>query len=169
MYKAFLVVLLTWISDCHGSNISSVQIVEFLDNSIGDRNYQFEDLDKNSVLLANVTICFRLMLRHGHGMNLIQTKQIGFKITSSQLNVGFLSYQALNASEGGEVQYSRLVHLCRDYGPGKWISLCLRVKNSLKSQELTMVQDGKTCVQKTYQDGEFSPMQFGSSPRFHDM
>ena len=169
MYKAFLVVLLTWISDCHVSNISSVQIVEFLDNSIGDQNYQFEDLNENSVLLANVTICFRLMLRHGHGMNLIQTKQIGFKITSSQLNVGFLSYQALNASEDGEVQYSRLVHLCRDYGPGKWISLCLRVKNSLKSQELTMVQDGKTCVQKTYQDGEFSPMQFRSSPRFHNM
>ena len=169
MYKAFLVVLLTWISDCHVSNISSVQIVEFLDNSIGDQNYQFEDLNENSVLLANVTICFRLMLRHGHGMNLIQTKQIGFKITSSQLNVGFLSYQALNASEDGEVQYSRLVHLCRDYGPGKWISLCLRVKNSLKSQELTMVQDGKTCVQKTYQDGEFSPMHFRGSPRFHDM
>ena len=169
MYKAFLVVLLTWISDCHGSNISSVQIVEFLDNSIGDRNYQFEDLNENSVLLANVTICFRLMLRHGHGMNLIQTKQIGFKITSSQLNVGFLSYRALNASEDGEVQYSRLVHLCKDYGPGKWISLCLRVKNSLKSQELTVVQDGKTCVEKTYQDGEFSPMQFRGSPRFHDM
>ena len=169
MYKAFLVVLLTWISDCHSSNISSVQIVEFLDNSIGDRNYQFEDINKSSVLLANVTICFRLMLRHGHGMNLIQTKQIGFKITSSQLNVGFLSYRALNASEDGEVQYSRLVHLCRDYGPGKWISLCLRVKNSLKSQKLTVVQDGKTCVQKTYQDGQFSPMEFRSSPRFHDM
>ena len=173
LYKAALIVLLACISNCYCSDASIVKVVEFLDKPAAvDQNDQFdEDINTDIVLVANITICFRLMLRYGHGLNLIKTKQIGFKITSSQLNVGFLSYRALN-TKGEEdlgVHHSRLIHLCKDYGPGKWISLCLRLKNSLKSQELTVVQDGKICVNKTYQDGEFGPMQFRSSPRFHDM
>ena len=161
LYKAALIVLLAWISNCYCNDESIVKVVEFLDKPATDQNDQFdEDINTDLVLVANITICFRLMLRYGHGLNLIKTKQIGFKITSSQLNVGFLSYQALNTTgeEDLGVHHSRLIHLCN-----------LRLKNSLKSQELTVVQDGKICVNKTYQDGEFGPMQFKSKPRFFDM
>ena len=73
------------------------------------------------------------------------------------------------SSESSPHKYSRLIPLCQSIIPGKWASICLGIKNSFKMQNITIVQNGKTCLNRTYKDGNFGLIRLREKLSLQDM
>ena len=67
------------------------------------------------------------------------------------------------------VSNSRMYRFCSTYQPGQWVSICLRLKLTNQSQEMTLVQDGQICFHKQYSNPGFEWFYYKQNASVVDM
>ena len=155
---------------CAGNSNMTIKTIEFIQSF--DKTPKSE-ASKDGVGFketTEITICFRLMPRYIQDNGVIHTGQIYFKI-KKELNVARLKYFPIKgtSSDSSPHKYSRLIPLCQSITPGKWVSICIGIKNSSKMQNITVVQNGKTCLNRNYRDGNFGLIRLREKLSLQDM
>ena len=125
------------------------RIISYEPNTVNSTSLPLENLLKTQ----DITLCFRFMPRFrtqgSHGLYLLYTEQLKFWIG---YEVGYFSLTSRNSSQ--HERYSRMVQFCEPFMPGRWTSLCLRVRIVKETQEIVLFQQGKPCFTSIYEDGD---------------
>ena len=131
------------------------QVIEF-----GKNSDEASPVNKTSPPLKNLqktqdfTICFRYMPRFtmqgSYGLYILYTDQLRFWIGYDR---GYFYLKSRNSTQNE--RYSRRVQFCEPFPPGKWTSLCLRIRIFKETQEIVLFQQGKPCSTNKYEDGDF--------------
>ena len=143
-----------------------VQVIEFPTRSFNgsSSNDGIDEVNlENAVATKEITGCVRFMLRYSRGYQLINNGQIVIWLYEVHLNIGFINIKPKTALSAGDLHtegYSRMFRFCKPYVPGQWISFCFATKFTGSSQELKVIQDGKLCTERIFDDGEIGFMYF---------
>ena len=110
-----------------------------------------QNINDGSVKTREVSICFRFMTQFNPSFFIVTINQINIWFDRSQ---GFVYLKSQNATTRND-EYCRRFQYCQTYVPGHWMSICLSIKLSKNTQEITVYQDGDPCFNEKYFDGDF--------------
>ena len=146
------------------STEQNIRVVAFKDDFVPVKEGR-KDIRVSEGLLStpDVSVCVRLLPRYKRPYIPIATDQIRLYIQGLDTQMGFIEFYNQPSVNSSGRSYSRMFTFCQPRVPGKWMSLCFSMKLKTDSQQITIVQNGRLCQNKTYFDGGFDPMYYKKS------
>ena len=123
----------------------SINVVEFHENyTLSKDIVKTENSYKHSQSTTQLGLCLRVMARFKRPYYLIETDQLKISFQGVQNQLGFIGFPN---------QQIRMFRFCQPIVPGKWTALCFYIELEQYNLNITIVQNGQFCEEKSYSDG----------------
>ena len=99
-------------------------------------------------------LCLRVMARFKRPYYLIETDQLRISFQGVQNQLGFIDFPN---------QQIRMFRFCQPIVPGKWTALCFYIELEQYNLNITIVQNGQFCEEKSYSDGSIDSLTYDKS------
>ena len=133
----------------------SINVVEFHENyTLSKDIVKTENSYKHSQSTRKLGLCLRVMARFKRPYYLIETDQLKISFQGVQNQLGFIDFPN---------QQIRMFRFCQPIVPGKWTALCFYIELEQYNLNITIVQNGQFCEEKSYSDGSIDSLTYDKS------